>query len=326
MGPFGGPYFLGSGMKRKLKYTTEEWKAKAIEIFGDRFDYSESVLTGLSEPITILCKEHNIKFQMQARTHLDGRSGCKECRRKGHSSNTQKFLAGLAKNRNDLDDYDLSNIVYKNNIKKVHVICLKHGDFWARPAKLLQGTRCPECAKIDNRLSIKELFERCEKVHGDTYDYSLVNNYTGYQCSIDIICKKHGEFRQKAGDHLAGNGCPICCEPRGEFAVRDFLKNNGYKFKRQAKFDDCIDRAKLSFDFMVMHNGIDYLIEFQGSQHFKPKSFGSKEQTAEEMFYGVLRRDNIKRQYCYANDIPLLEISYEEVDRIPEILTAYLGG
>lgn len=45
--------------------------------------------------------------------------------------------------------------------------------------------------------------------HGGIYDYSEVN-YINSRSKISIICKKHGLFRQKAKNHLAGQGCPEC--------------------------------------------------------------------------------------------------------------------
>jgi len=50
------------------------------------------------------------------------------------------------------------------------------------------------------------------KVHGNLYDYSLVN-YTFAKEKIQIICKKHGIFCQEANSHLYGVGCPICHQP-----------------------------------------------------------------------------------------------------------------
>lgn len=59
-----------------------------------------------------------------------------------------------------------------------------------------------------------EFAERSRKVHGDKYDYSLVeyiNNYT----KVKILCKKHNHiFLQRPLDHLQGNGCLLCWNER----------------------------------------------------------------------------------------------------------------
>lgn len=45
--------------------------------------------------------------------------------------------------------------------------------------------------------------------HNNFYNYPLVN-YTGCNNLIDIICPIHGQFQQKAFQHLHGNGCYEC--------------------------------------------------------------------------------------------------------------------
>jgi len=46
-------------------------------------------------------------------------------------------------------------------------------------------------------------------VHGNTYDYSLVE-YNGSLNDVIIICKKHGKFNQKIYNHNSGKGCSKC--------------------------------------------------------------------------------------------------------------------
>jgi hypothetical protein len=47
------------------------------------------------------------------------------------------------------------------------------------------------------------------KIHGNTYNYRLVN-YINSHTKIDIICDKHGVYQQKPYKHIAGMGCPKC--------------------------------------------------------------------------------------------------------------------
>jgi len=47
------------------------------------------------------------------------------------------------------------------------------------------------------------------KVHGDRYDYSLVD-YKNSKTKVKIICKKHGVFEQSPNHHLRGRNCPKC--------------------------------------------------------------------------------------------------------------------
>ena len=47
------------------------------------------------------------------------------------------------------------------------------------------------------------------KIHGDKYDYSLVE-YTKSSEKVSIICREHGIFEQRASNHLRGRGCYGC--------------------------------------------------------------------------------------------------------------------
>lgn len=52
---------------------------------------------------------------------------------------------------------------------------------------------------------------RAKIIHGDKYDYSVVEQtFTKQQALVTIICKKCGPFEQLATNHLAGKGCPTC--------------------------------------------------------------------------------------------------------------------
>ena len=59
------------------------------------------------------------------------------------------------------------------------------------------------------RLTQQEFIERATKVHNGKYDYSKVE-YVNAQTKVVIICPFHGDFLQRAYDHLEGCGCPIC--------------------------------------------------------------------------------------------------------------------
>ena len=55
----------------------------------------------------------------------------------------------------------------------------------------------------------KNFIEKAIKIHGDKYDYTLVE-YTKSHNLVKIICKNHEVFEQKPNIHLRGSGCPVC--------------------------------------------------------------------------------------------------------------------
>ena len=58
-----------------------------------------------------------------------------------------------------------------------------------------------------------EFIERARQVHGDTYDYSLVD-YTNSRTKVKIISFDHGVFEQAPTHHLHGQGCPLAARLR----------------------------------------------------------------------------------------------------------------
>ena len=60
-----------------------------------------------------------------------------------------------------------------------------------------------------------DFISRAILIHGDKYDYSLVE-YKNCKTKVKIICKKHGVFEQKPKFHLRGSGCQKCSEERNK--------------------------------------------------------------------------------------------------------------
>lgn len=62
---------------------------------------------------------------------------------------------------------------------------------------------------MPKKKTTEEFINDAIKVHGNMYDYSLVE-YKGSGIKVYITCKKHGEFEQEPNKHLFGGGCPKC--------------------------------------------------------------------------------------------------------------------
>jgi len=112
------------------------------------------------------------------------------------------------------DKYDYSLVDYKNTDTKVKIICKDHGIFEQTPHNHLSGAKCPKCAieqvHIKQRSTKEKFIEKVIKIHGDKYDYSLVEYITN-KIKIKIICKKDNYiFEQTPISHLNGFGCPLC--------------------------------------------------------------------------------------------------------------------
>lgn len=90
---------------------------------------------------------------------------------------------------------------------------------------------------MGRKLSTEEFVSMAKSIHGDKYDYSLVD-YVCSHCKVTIICRKHGEFEQPPNTHLSKKGCPSCgfersasCKrmSQNEF-IRRAVERHGGKF------------------------------------------------------------------------------------------------
>lgn len=105
-------------------------------------------------------------------------------------------------------------------------------------------------------------------------------------------------------------------DSRGEIRIYDVLMDAGLPFEEEYEFPDLIASSgrHLRFDFAVFTDDgdLDFLIEYQGQQHYKASSkYGGAR--------GVYRQKNndmLKRRYCLKNNIKLVTIPYYDEDKI----------
>ena len=146
------------------------------------------------------------------------------------------------------DKYDYSLVDYQGRGKKVTIICKKHGEFRQTPHSHMSQRGCSECGKEKSRSALigrkksdetikkitektrsnsEEFIEKSKKVHGDKYDYSLVD-YVNAITKVKIVCKIHGDFEQTPNTHLGGGGCKKC----GTIKVAEFHKNREQEYRK----------------------------------------------------------------------------------------------
>ena len=99
---------------------------------------------------------------------------------------------------------------------------------------------------------------------------------------------------------------------RGEIKIHEILEEAGFNFKEEYSFQGLNSPSgrPLRFDFVVFDDDgrIDFIIEFQGRQHYEPSSkFGGK-----KGFYQQQYNDNQKRRFCALHDFKLIEIPYTD--------------
>lgn len=193
-------------------------------VHGDRYDYSRVVYNGADVPVEVICPEHGSFFPTPV-WHKK-RTGCPHCSRFSYTivkgtrkkkvksaHTTERFIIDSRKIHGDR--YDYSRVHYVDNQTKVTISCRIHGDFSQLPADhRYNGSGCPSCGRYQagqaRKHSTRTFITKASRIHGTKYDYSKTL-YRGDSEKVEIICRRHGSFWQKATNHLNNrNGCPRC--------------------------------------------------------------------------------------------------------------------
>ena len=96
----------------------------------------------------------------------------------------------------------------------------------------------------------------------------------------------------------------------GEFSIEQILKQNNINYKKEFSFPDLRSKKNnvLRFDFAIFDqdNNLQYLIEYDGEQHFQAQT----DKIWKDNFETRKLRDQIKNEYCLKNNIKLYRIPY----------------
>lgn len=141
-------------------------------------------------------------------------------------------------------------------------------------------------------------------------------NESWYRC----ICHHCGNDRVEiSGNNLQSGGTTSCgcVNSRGETVIQQILQQNNINFAKEYSFQDFKTEKGYvyRFDFAVFNknNQLDYLIEFDGRQHFEgPDAKWTQSYTKEE----IQLKDKIKNEYCKNHNIKLKRIPYTAIEKI----------
>lgn len=185
----------------------------------------------------ILCSIHG-EFKQRLDHHKNGHKCifCSANLRAQKKALRKEFLLIKA---NEIHDnkyqYNLTQDTYKAK-DKFEVICKDHGSFYTTyDQHLNKKTKCKKCAQLvinkKNTKTNKQFIRQSKNIHLDMYTYDFCR-YIKDEEQVIITCKKHGNFSQKATNHLQGKGCPDCAKELNIFTLSSFIKycnknNNG---------------------------------------------------------------------------------------------------
>jgi hypothetical protein len=290
------------------KSTTQRFIAKARLLHGDRYGYDHVVYVNSGTDVLITCPRHR-EFPQTPDTHLAG-CGCKKCGL-GFVDTAMFRERATAIHQGK---YDYSHCEITDGVSTIVTIgCPVHGVFDQLASRHLRGSGCYDCAIEAKRSNNEEFIAKAKKIHGDDYDYELVD-YVTSTTDVEIVCKVHGPFPQKPSNHLSGAGCPTCSQSRGEREVRQWLSHRGVAFEPQWQVPEVYSRKNtpLKCDFMLP--GLRVIVEYDGLQHFAPVKWkvSMTDEEAEANFLEIVKRDAFKNNWAEANDYLMIRIRFDE--------------
>ena len=183
---------------------------------------------------------------------------------------------------------------------------------------------------VDFTNTIHESLKILECIDENYEDRSWIEKQRGKRIKHIKLCKKYrcqfylckGEYTFKSIDFeinndrygrnadIGYNSEAHCnCHKISSFQWRtvDILKKHNINYRVEESFSDLVgSKYSLRYDFVIFNTdgSIKYLIECQGTQHYKPvDDFGGEAQ-----FKYQVENDKRKREYATKNNIPLIEI------------------
>jgi len=239
----------------KNRTSIDDFIKRAIEIHGNKYDYSEVEYVTGNQPVTINCPQHG-RFQQKPRVHIQG-SGCGDCFVVRNKSNTEEFVKQA--NKVHGDRYSYSSVRYKTSKVKVMIICAKHGPFWTTPNSHISSAggcfRCKE-SKGETKIrvfldkhGINHIQEYKIKPHRYRYDfflpsYNILIEYQGHQHFKPVerfggeeyfkLTVKRDQLKQKLADKnnypLLKLGYWLSKQEGLEIALELVLRAAGHRF------------------------------------------------------------------------------------------------
>lgn len=310
------------GMKKPALNNSETFKEDVLAIYGDKYVFHWEDYKCKTSQIRVECKLHG-EHKISADAIRHG-SACIYCNGRLYPKDWIKNAKAVHGDKYVYDESKPPRI----KSDRIRYKCPIHG--W-------QETRydchvdlkcgCPVCAGYPNKLSAEQRkanwVKRCKKKYNDRFDYSqfvYVNNDTKGL----VTCKEHHySYMIDPWMHLRGaGGCPFCTGSEGEVHIRTWLENHHINFVPQYSIPNenlFCKRKHLMVDFYLP----DYrmFIEMNGEQHYKNIAYFHQDSWT---FEDQQIRDESLRQYSKRHNVRLLVIKYDEIKKIPKILSAAL--
>lgn len=154
--------------------------------------------------------------------------------------------------------------------------------------------------------TIDEIKQGFNIVHNHRFDYSNFTNYTNSEKLIEIVCEKHGIYKQSCYLHMKGHKCRKCSDE--ERVLKSFDKNkNDFLNKFNSKFQNLL---AIVGEYKNNSTRIDYCCQ---------KCNVTYSNTPNKL----LSKKNVGCAYCYGNGKNKQHLAYFE--KYKEMLVKDVG-
>lgn len=294
----------------------------ARRIHGNKYDYrfnNPEVVTTTRSRINIYCNTCGNFWDTRVSHHIHDKSGCGKCAikivGKAKAWNLQKLLIAAVIHNNNFDYSEVKDEHITDRFSKIPLTCNTCYSPW-RPTindHISHKTGCPYCAG-NAPITLESFLEKAEEIHGDLYDYSQVQeeHIHGNKSIIPVLCIKCNKiWWPDINNHINHrNGCSNCRHSKGELLCEDTLEFLGLLYQCQVQ----IPLLPLKrYDFFFTFQNRNYLLEFDGQQHFRYNDFFHRD---EEKFEESQQRDILKTNIALQSGYCVIRIDYTQIDNI----------
>lgn len=311
--------------KQVLNWTVENFIKRATEIHKNKYDYSMVKSINNSDSIVeVKCNTCDHIWNVSVNNHIGHKSNCPDCT--GRIPWTLELFINKAKKRhgekfnyNEIKKEDI-----RDNKSKVTIICNDCQYKW--PISVdnhINNTEISKCLDCDtNRApwTLKKFSQKTNEMYGKKYTYLIDTVDINVNTTITIKCNDCNSFFQRTiNSHINMNsGCSGCIKSKGEERCNHILNELNIIPISQFSFDD---NLKYKYDFYFTHNNVNYILEYDGGQHFKLVDFFHD---TEETFEKSRDRDIYKTCLALERNIKFIRIDYTQFNHIKEhIINAF---
>jgi hypothetical protein len=290
------------------KMTRMAFIKKAMEKWGDCYDYSQVRFRNMDTKVIIIDKETGESHEQTPTCHLRGRPRKrkpeKKKRKKRMTFGTGDFIR-LSRLKWGLDTYDYSKTVYVD--KRTPMIIGRNGHFSDHYLKShFSEIKVHIPGDVDERTDRMLLMNR---LYDDKYEFLGYDRKRGHYL---LECPYHGQIQVTKRRFVKGKGCERCTKDHDRQRVVRLMKRHSIQFIRDHMVND--GERWFRFDFYLPGSGT--FIDMYGIEHYQPVEYHG----GLSMYELIKEDDMMKRLFCEENYYDHVVLRYDRKFSLDELV------